>query len=119
RQDSLQKRKKLSDLRNQLQLSLRDATTFEASQSALRAFQQIELFRIGTKDVLGQLARSQVGRQLAELAEACLNAAFGIACQKLETHFGPHFFELAMDHLAIIDLMKIIGSVLSNNDDIT
>ncbi|PYV41101.1 MAG: bifunctional [glutamate--ammonia ligase]-adenylyl-L-tyrosine phosphorylase/[glutamate--ammonia-ligase] adenylyltransferase [Acidobacteria bacterium] len=118
RQDSLQKRKKLSDLRNQLQLSLRDATTFEASQSALRAFQQIELFRIGTKDVLGQLARSQVGRQLAELAEACLNAAFGIACQKLETHFGPHFSEWARDHFAILALGKLGGSDLSYNSDL-
>ena len=118
REDSLERRKKLSDLRDQLRLSRRDTTTFEASQSYLRSFQQIELFRIGTKDILGQLTRSQVGKQLAELAEVCLNAAFDIACQKLEAQFEPQFSEWAKDHFAILALGKLGGSDLSYNSDL-
>src|SRR5262249_54933943 len=67
RLDGLQKRKSLDEFRSQLRQSLEDKATVEASQTALRRFQQTELFRIGVKDILGQLPRVQVGNQLANL----------------------------------------------------
>src|SRR5207245_494733 len=72
----------------------------------------------GTKDILGQLSRSQVGKQLAALAEVCLDAAFDIACQKLETQYGSQFSKWAKSHFAILALGKLGGADLSYNSDL-
>jgi glutamate-ammonia-ligase adenylyltransferase len=118
RQDYLQKRKSLDEFRSQLKRSLEHEIGLEASQAALRSFQQTELFRIGIKDILGQLARAQVGKQLADLAEACLEAAIEIAGRELAAQFGQQFPHWIEDHFAILALGKLGGNDLSYNSDL-
>ncbi len=117
-EDLLEKRKFLRDLQAELRQKLRSAVHIEESKAALRAFHQKELFRIGMKDILGQLRRPQVGKQLAALAEACLLAGFEIACRELEMQFGPGFEAWARSHFAILALGKLGGSDLSYNSDL-
>lgn len=117
RQDYLQKRKSLDEFRLELKQSLKQTVSLEAAQAALRDFQQTELFRIGIKDILGQLARPQVGRQLADLADACLEAAVEVAGRELEVHF-KHFSHWIKDHFAILALGKMGGNDLSYHSDL-
>jgi len=118
REDYLQKRKSLDEFRLQLKQSLERQSGLEASQAVLRDFHQTELFRIGIKDVLGQLPRLQVGKQLADLAEACLQSAVEIASRELAVQFGEQFPLWINDHFAILALGKLGGSDLSYNSDL-
>jgi glutamate-ammonia-ligase adenylyltransferase len=118
RQDLLQKRKSLRGFRRELEQILEKAGNREARRSALRSYQQAELFRIGMKDLVGQLRRPQVGEQLAALAEACLLAAFDIACLELEHDYGKGLSRWARDHFAILALGKLGGGDLSYNSDL-
>jgi glutamate-ammonia-ligase adenylyltransferase len=118
RLDYLQKHKSLDEFRFQLKQTLEHETNLEASQAALRGFQQVELFRIGVRDILGQLPRVQVGKQLADLAEACLEAAIEIACRKLAAQFGEQFPLWVKDHFAVLALGKLGGHDLSYNSDL-
>jgi [glutamine synthetase] adenylyltransferase / [glutamine synthetase]-adenylyl-L-tyrosine phosphorylase len=118
RLDDLQKRKSLHEFRSQLRQSLEYEATLEASQTALRRFQQTELFRIGVKDILGQLQRAQVGNQLADLAGVCLEATIDIGTHELATQFGKHFPLWIKDHFAVLALGKLGGNDLSYNSDL-
>jgi glutamate-ammonia-ligase adenylyltransferase len=118
RQDLLQRRKSLRDFRRELEQLLEKAGSREGRRTALRNYQQVELFRIGMKDLLGQLRRPQVGEQLAALAEACLLGAFDIACLELEHGYGKGFSSWARDHFAILALGKLGGEDLSYNSDL-
>ena len=85
---------------------------------SLRRFQQTEMFRIGMKDVLGELSRDQLGKQMAGLAECCLLATFDLACESLEASLGPGFTSWAHEQVAILALGKLGGNDLSYHSDL-
>jgi glutamate-ammonia-ligase adenylyltransferase len=116
RQDSGQSAKGLSGA--QLRLNLAEDSHSEASQSTLRNFQQTQRFRIGVNDILGRIARPQVGKELADLAGACLKAAVEIAQQEMKVHFGTPFVRWLQDHFAIMALGKLGGGDLSYDSDL-
>jgi glutamate-ammonia-ligase adenylyltransferase len=76
------------------------------------------MFRIGMKDVLGELSRDRVGKQMAALAECCLLAAFDLACESLEDRFGPGFTGWARQQVAILAMGKLGGNDLSYHSDL-
>lgn len=117
-QEGVEPDKALQDFREELNELLSGKTNFEQGQSALRHYHEKEFFRIGIKDVLGQLRREQVGRQLAALAEACLDAAFQLACRELSVQYGGDFSAWLAEHFAILALGKFGGNDLSYNSDL-
>jgi len=116
RQESGQSAKRLGG--GQFQLNLEEDSHREAGQSALRTFQQTQRFRIGVNDILGRIARPQVGKQLADLAGACLKAAVEIARQEMKALFGTPFVRWLQDHFAIVALGKLGGGDLSYDSDL-
>lgn len=114
----LKRRKTRSEFSAELGSLLRDAENGPQKLRRLRRYQQKEMFRIGMKDVLAELSRDQVGRQMADLAECCLLAVFEMACQNLEETFAPGFTEWARKHFAILALGKFGGRDLSYHSDL-
>jgi len=114
----LRKLKSLRDFQTELEHLRSKAENRAEGMSILRNFQQAELFQIGMKDLLGQLTRQQVGKQLATLAEACLLGAFDMSCVELERECGQGFAVWARDHFAILALGKLGGRDLSYNSDL-
>jgi glutamate-ammonia-ligase adenylyltransferase len=55
---------------------------------ALRRFKQAEEFRIGIRDLLGKADLDEVSTGLTRLAEACVQAAYGMAREELSAQFG-------------------------------
>ena len=118
RPEELKRRKTRSRFSAELAPLLRNAGNDREKRGSLRRYQQTELFRIGMKDVLGELSRDQVGKQMAALAECCLLAAFDLACESLEDRFGPGFANWARRQVAILALGKLGGSDLSYHSDL-
>ncbi|MYC83354.1 MAG: bifunctional [glutamate--ammonia ligase]-adenylyl-L-tyrosine phosphorylase/[glutamate--ammonia-ligase] adenylyltransferase [Acidobacteria bacterium] len=118
RPEELKRQKTLSRFSTELGLLLREAGNDQEKRSCLRRYQQTEMFRIGMKDVLGELSRDRVGKQMAALAECCLLAAFDLACESLEDRFGPGFTGWAREQVAILAMGKLGGNDLSYHSDL-
>lgn len=116
--EELKRQKTLSRFSAELGSLLREAGNDRDQRGRLRRYQQTEMFRIGMKDVLGELSRDQVGKQMAALAECCLLAAFDLACESLEARFGPGFTCWAREQVAILALGKLGGNDLSYHSDL-
>ena len=117
-EEALQRHQSLTEFQLQLRESLKEDGSREASQTILRNFQKTELFRMGVCDVLGRCSRPQVGKQLADLAAVCLNAAVQIGCREMEAEFGRAFSHWLEDHFAILALGKLGGHDLSYGSDL-
>lgn len=98
--------------------ALQEAGSFETRTALLRELQQEELFLIQVRDILDLVDRPSVGSQLAALAEACLVAAFELACQNLEGKWGTAFTHWAREHYVILALGKLGGNDLSYHSDL-
>ena len=118
RTDLFVESKTLEEFQKELQSSMADATGLEAQQGILRNYQQTEWFRIGMKELLGKINRTQAGRQLAYLAEACLGEAFHLACRQLEEEIKPGMSSWFNDHFTIMALGKFGGNDLSYGSDL-
>ena len=118
RPDELKRQKTLSRFSAELGSLLREADNDREKRGCLRRYQQTEMFRIGMKDVLGELSRDRVGKQMAALAECSLLAAFDLACESLEDRFGPGFTGWAREQVAILALGKLGGNDLSYHSDL-
>jgi glutamate-ammonia-ligase adenylyltransferase len=64
------------------------ASPGSARLDALRRFKQAEEFRIGIRDLLGKADLDEVSTGLTRLAEACVQAAHGLAREELRPQFG-------------------------------
>ena len=97
-----------------LQRALAAAATGSARLDALRRVKKAEELRIGLQDILGRTEVTQTHRALTHLAEACLEAALGMAERDLQERFGhpdpPGF--------AIVALGKLGGAELGYASDL-
>lgn len=118
RPEELKRQKTLSRFSAELGSLLREAGNDREKRACLRRYQQTEMFRIGMKDVLGELSRDRVGKQMASLAECCLLAALDLACESLEERFGPGFTAWAHEQVAILAMGKLGGNDLSYHSDL-
>jgi glutamate-ammonia-ligase adenylyltransferase len=95
-------------LREDLARAIRDAPPGSARLDALRRVKKAEELRIGLQDVLSQVDVSATNAALTHLAEACLQAALGMAEEDLAARFGradpPGFSILAMGKLGGMEL---------------
>ncbi|MEW5977733.1 MAG: bifunctional [glutamate--ammonia ligase]-adenylyl-L-tyrosine phosphorylase/[glutamate--ammonia-ligase] adenylyltransferase [Acidobacteriota bacterium] len=118
RTETLERGILLQEYRTVLTKILEESGSWELQLNALREFQKTELFRIALSDVLDQMPTMKVGSQLATLAEACLGAAFEMACQRMESEYGRGFVEGFREHFAILALGKFGGADFSYGSDL-
>jgi len=118
RPEELKRQKTLARFSAELGSLLREAGSDREKRGCLRRYQQTEMFRIGMKDVLGELSRDRVGKQMAALAECCLLAALDLACESLEDRFGAGFTGWAREQVAILAMGKLGGNDLSYHSDL-
>jgi glutamate-ammonia-ligase adenylyltransferase len=118
KQEYLEEVKQLEEYKWQIREILSEENSFENRVQALRSLHEFELFRIQVRDVLDQCDRPLVGKQLAALAEACLEGAFLLACERLEEDGMNSFQAWAQDHFVILALGKFGGNDLSYRSDL-
>ncbi len=104
-------RKDAEQLAGEAAEALRDGVTLEDRLDALRRFQRRELLRIGTCDLLSLLDLPAVTQQLANLADALVEAALALAAQQCGFPAPPPGF-------AVIAMGKLGGQELNYSSDI-
>jgi glutamate-ammonia-ligase adenylyltransferase len=81
--------KSKEQLQAELVTVLQSATDGEARRVALNAFKDREMFRIDMRQILGHIAKfGQFSRELTELAEGVVEAAYHICAEELRSQFG-------------------------------
>ena len=81
----------------------------------LRRWKRQQLLRIAVRDLLGMADLPAVGRELASLAEGCLQAALGLATAAADGATGPAAPGL---RLAVIGMGKLGGRELNYSSDV-
>jgi len=84
----------------------------EAAWDALRRFKRRELLRIAVRDLAAGTPVDSVGAELADLADACLQAGLGLARRAVEPAGGPQV------ELAVLGVGKLGGAELNYVSDI-
>jgi glutamate-ammonia-ligase adenylyltransferase len=82
-----------------------------AAWDALRRFKRRELLRVAVRDLAGQVVVDEVAHELADLADACLEAALVVAT-------GESGYDLAPLRLAVLGMGKLGGTELNYVSDI-
>jgi glutamate-ammonia-ligase adenylyltransferase len=91
-------------------------------QAALRKVRADELVRLGVRELeLG--LDTEVGRELARLADACFDAAIGFCDRELRARYGAPMYtgddgELREARLAVIGMGKLGGEELNFSSDV-
>ena len=65
----------------------------EERLDAMRRFRNMEMLRIGIRDITGDLTPKDVSAQITYLADACLQKAFEMAFHELKEKYGVPTFE--------------------------
>ncbi len=101
------------DLAAALSADLAPFTTREARFRTIRRFKYRHLLRIGARDLLGDADLTVTTEELSRLADVCLEAAWRLACERLDREHGP-----ASSGLAVIGMGKLGGDELNYSSDI-
>lgn len=87
--DALATAKTMAQLRAELEALLQDAPDGEARREAINAFKDREMFRVDMRHILGHITEfGQFSRELSELAEVVVQAAFRLCYEGLLEQFG-------------------------------
>ena len=116
--DLLVKDKTLGEFKDELRVLMTGQKGNEAKLRVLRGFQQTEWFRIGMKELLGQINRPLAGQQLSSLAEACLLSAYELACSQLDEERGAGHAIWFEKRFAVMAMGKFGGGDLSYSSDL-
>ena len=87
---------------------------YEQTLDNLRRYKKQELFRIGTKDLLGELSSEDVSTQISSLAGASLEAAYKTAAAQLVKKYGTPGDE----RFTVLGLGKLGGGELIYGSDL-
>ena len=82
-----------------------------AAWDALRRFKRRELLRVAVRDLAGQVAVEETAAELADLADACLEAALAVAA-------GESGYDPPPMRLAVLGMGKLGGTELNYVSDI-
>src|SRR6266540_3454924 len=82
-----------------------------AAWDGLRRFKRRELVRVAVRDLTGRVGVQEVGAELADLAEACLEAGLQVAARTVPGTAG-------LPRLAVLGMGKLGGGELSYVSDI-
>jgi glutamate-ammonia-ligase adenylyltransferase len=88
-----------------------EAEEAAAAWDGLRRFKRRELLRVAVRDLAGQIAVEETAAELAELADACLEAALPLAA-------GESGYDPPPMRLAVLGMGKLGGSELNYVSDI-
>ncbi|PLX85499.1 MAG: bifunctional [glutamate--ammonia ligase]-adenylyl-L-tyrosine phosphorylase/[glutamate--ammonia-ligase] adenylyltransferase [Desulfuromonas sp.] len=114
--------KERREMEQTLQEMLEMAGDYEESLEALRRYRNEEFLRIAMGDILGHMAQGAGARQLSNLADVCLHAAWQIARAELVPRFGlPFCGDGEEGHeaaFAIVALGKLGGRELNYHSDL-
>jgi len=94
-----------------------------AVPSLLRKFKKREYIRIGLRDLLGNVTLTETVRDLSNLADVCLQAAYEYSNETCRKKFGVPMYEDADKNLiesefAILGMGKLGGQELNYSSDI-
>ncbi len=98
----------------ELQLALDEHPDIEAKLNALRRYKNEEFIRIGLHDLGGAIELMQALIQLSDLADACVQAALGVALAELGHRHGT----VPNGRFAVIGGGKMGGRELDYNSDL-
>ncbi|MFZ3072560.1 MAG: bifunctional [glutamate--ammonia ligase]-adenylyl-L-tyrosine phosphorylase/[glutamate--ammonia-ligase] adenylyltransferase, partial [Thermodesulfobacteriota bacterium] len=87
---------------------------YEQTLDNMRRYKKQELFRIGTKDLLGELSSEDVSTQISSLAGASLETAYGMATKELVAKYGTPGDE----RFIVLGLGKLGGGELIYGSDL-
>ncbi|RMF58271.1 MAG: glutamine synthetase adenylyltransferase [Calditrichaeota bacterium] len=116
----LQKRKKKSEMRQELVATLPHSSSFDEFRNRLNAFKDREMFRIDMRYILNEYRNfTQFSAELTDLAEVVIEAAFQNAYMVLKEQFGePYLENQKLCRLCIGALGKFGGEELGFASDI-
>lgn len=100
---------------------LLQAEDFEERLDILRRYRNEEFLRIGLNDIHGEVGQGSIAAQLTDLAEVCLEEAYGIAMAELSRFGQPTWKDDGAYHrsnLAIIGMGKLGGRELNYHSDL-
>jgi glutamate-ammonia-ligase adenylyltransferase len=107
------------DMKAELAQALRPLKAREARAKALRRFKYRQLLRIGARDLLGDADLAATTLELANLADACLDAAWRDADAAARAQYGtPRDAAGAPTGFAVIGMGKLGGQELNYSSDI-
>ncbi len=104
--------------------SMIDSTSdYEERLNVMRRFRNIEMLRIGMRDISGDLTPKEVSAQITYLADTCLQKAFEMAHKDLKGKYGvPSFTDNSEANneasFAILGLGKLGGEELIYGSDL-
>lgn len=87
---------------------------YEQTLDNLRRYKKQEFFRIGTKDLLGELSGEDVSKQISSLASASLEAAYKTTTKELVKKYGTP----GDKRFAVLGLGKLGGGELIYGSDL-
>jgi glutamate-ammonia-ligase adenylyltransferase len=76
------------EMQRELERVISFCENYEEQLNALRRFRNLEIFRIGTNDIIGELTTEEVSVQITALAEVSIEAARRMAITELERKYG-------------------------------
>ncbi len=107
-------KRSVTELRIDFAERIEEAGDEEKRLDALRRFRADEFLRIGIHDIDGDLHWSEVGRQLSDVAEVCLEEAAGLARTGVEGRWP----EPPGWGMAVVGLGKLGGRELNYHSDL-
>ncbi|TYO99085.1 glutamate-ammonia-ligase adenylyltransferase [Geothermobacter ehrlichii] len=108
----------------QLRQQIPDDTDFATLQQQLRRFKYRQILRIGGRDLCGLADFEATGRELADLASACLQRAYEICDRLLRADYGAPLLAVEADacpleaEFTVIGMGKLGGRELNFSSDI-
>lgn len=108
----------------QLRNLIPDEADFETLQQRLRLYKYRQMLRIGTRDLCGLADFEETGRELADLASACLQRAYEICESLLRAEHGAPLLEVEGEacpleaEFTILGMGKLGGRELNFSSDI-
>jgi glutamate-ammonia-ligase adenylyltransferase len=114
RTDLTQIRKSREQMQRELAVALRETNDLEEGLDRLRRYRAEEFIRIGLHDLAGELQLVALTKQLADLAEGCLEGALLIAGKEMDRSYS----KIRDGKFAVLGMGKLGGREIDYNSDL-
>ncbi|HTM08187.1 MAG TPA: bifunctional [glutamate--ammonia ligase]-adenylyl-L-tyrosine phosphorylase/[glutamate--ammonia-ligase] adenylyltransferase [Verrucomicrobiae bacterium] len=114
RADLITPRKGAAEIRRALIAGAAAGSDLEAKLNALRRGKSEELLRIGVHDLGNELSLAEIFDELTQLADACLDAALGLAFEEIAQKHG----EVPKGRFAVLGMGKLGGREIDYGSDL-
>lgn len=114
--------KERATMEKELDALLALSEDFEGKLEAMRRYRHEEFLRIGINDIHGKMGQIDVARQLTDLADVCLSAAYRMATAELARFGRPTYSRedgtVGEAALAVVAMGKMGGYELNYHSDL-